>query len=237
MSPQSSSTSGVSGKKTTRAVSEQQVEAARYVLVRRLYASLRHHLVRQLQPIGMIFSVMEHKFADASMELRELHDHAVKMHDFAKAALAQCLDTDTWLAPDPGAVTPIGIGINECLDLLSANLTFRGYAMQNEVPELPLAVGRSALRSVLTGAVLAMSDELKRPATLTLRASTRSDELVLTLRAEMMQEADGQFYDDGYRQMLWSDVEALAAAEGVSVERQGGIVTMVFPVQAAQNKH
>lgn len=237
MSPQPSSTAGVSGKKTTLAASEQQVEAARYVLLRRLSASLRHHLVRQLQPIGMIFSVMEHKYVEAGLGLRELHDSAAKMHDFAKAAIAQCMDMDSWLAPEPSTLTPAGVGINECLDMVSANLTFRGYAMQNEVAELPLMVQRNALRSVLTSAVLAMSDELNRPATLILQASTKKNELVLRLRAKMMQESDGQFYDDGYRRMLWSDVQALAAAEGVGFEQHDDLVTMRFPAQPLRNKH
>ncbi|NNU44225.1 hypothetical protein [Ramlibacter montanisoli] len=38
-----------------------EAEAARYALLRRLAPSFRHHLVVNLQPIGMIYEVMERR--------------------------------------------------------------------------------------------------------------------------------------------------------------------------------
>ncbi len=47
-------------------VSVQQIEAARYAVLRRLAPSLRHHMVRPLQPIRLIYGVLHHKLsADA----------------------------------------------------------------------------------------------------------------------------------------------------------------------------
>ena len=38
-----------------------RAEAARYALLRRLASSMRHHLVVNLQPIGMIYEVMDRR--------------------------------------------------------------------------------------------------------------------------------------------------------------------------------
>ena len=46
---------------TAAAATVQQVEAARYAVLRRLAPSLRHHRVRPLQPIGLIYGVMHPK--------------------------------------------------------------------------------------------------------------------------------------------------------------------------------
>ena len=57
---------------TVRAVAVQQVEAARYAVLRRLAPALRHHMVRPLQPIGLIYGVMHHKLAAAQPDLQSV---------------------------------------------------------------------------------------------------------------------------------------------------------------------
>ena len=77
-----------------------QAEAARYALIRRLAPSMRHHLVVNLQPIGMIYEVMERRLRQPAPDLANVQDSASKINGFARAALASCLDVVGWLAPD-----------------------------------------------------------------------------------------------------------------------------------------
>jgi hypothetical protein len=61
----------------------QSAEAARYALLRRLAPSMRHHLVVNLQPIGMIYEVMERRLRADPPDLHEVHESAQKINGFA----------------------------------------------------------------------------------------------------------------------------------------------------------
>lgn len=84
-----------------------RAEAARYALLRRLAPSMRHHLVVNLQPIGMIYEVMERRLRAPQPDLANVHESAQKINGFARAALDSCLDVVTWLAPEESATAPI----------------------------------------------------------------------------------------------------------------------------------
>ena len=98
MRVQKTSTS-LNGSSASPEVSGQQIEAARYAVLRRLAPCLRHHMVRPLQPIGLIYGVMHHKLAAAVPDLQAVREEAGKINEFAKAALDECNDMSTWLAP------------------------------------------------------------------------------------------------------------------------------------------
>jgi hypothetical protein len=198
-----------------------RAEAARYALLRRLAPSMRHHLVVNLQPIGMVYEIMERRLRAPQPDLAEVHDGAHKINGFARAALASCLDVVTWLAPEEDVLTTVPDGVRECLGLLTTSLTFRGYAVKNEVVAVPGQIHRSAIRNVLTAALIHMSDENPSPAdlVLTVEVSTAAAALVLSLRPT---DGDkGVPVEAGYRRIDASDLDALAEAEAVQVAREG----------------
>lgn len=199
----------------------QQAEAARYALLRRLAPSMRHHLVVNLQPIGMIYEVMDRRLRAAEPDLSEVHDSAHKINGFAKAALNSCLDVVSWLAPDEEVTTTALDGVRECLGLLATSLTFRGYAPRNEVTAIPGDVRRSAIRSVLTAALIHVTDENAAPADLVLTAQGEATGLVLALTLRPTDGESGFSPEPPYRSLKWEDVQALAAAESVDVLREG----------------
>jgi hypothetical protein len=139
-------------------------EAARYALLRRLVPSMRHNLVVNLQPIGMIYEVMDRRLKAPEPNLGEVHDSAHKINGFAKAALNSCLDVVTWLAPDEDVLITAEAGVRECLSLIATSLTFRVYAMRNEVVSVPREIRRSALRNVLTALLIHATDQTLAPA-------------------------------------------------------------------------
>jgi hypothetical protein len=196
-------------------------EAARYTLLRRLAPSMRHHLVVNLQPIGMIYEVMDRRLRAPEPDLAEVHESAHKINGFARAALNSCLDVVTWLAPDEEATTTPADGVRECAGLLATSLTFRGYALRNEIAPIPGEVRRCAIRNVLTGALIYITDHNPPPADLVLAAQPDGEALVLTLSLRPTEGEKGFSPEPAYRPLEWSDVEALAAAESVALERQG----------------
>ena len=200
---------------------DSQAEAARYALLRRLAPSMRHHLVVNLQPIGMIYEVMDRRLRAPAPDLAEVHDSAHKINGFARAALDSCLDVVTWLAPEEQALTSGADGVRECFGLLATSLTFRGYALRNEVPAIPGEIRRCAIRNVLTAALLNATDENPAPADLVLSAQPDNEALVLLLTLRPTEGEKGFAPEPPYRPLAWSDVEALAAAESVAVAREG----------------
>jgi hypothetical protein len=213
------------------AVSAQQVEAARYAVLRRLAPCLRHHMVRPLQPIGLIYGVMHHKLSAAQPDLPSVREEAEKINEFAKAALEECMDMGTWLAPEPGVLTEVGAGVRECVGLMATMLHFCGFRLVNEVEELPAQVLRDALRMVLNAALFALTDNMDEPATVTIHAQASPSEVTVTLQAHPTGEGQLDRYDDGYRKLVWADLQALALAEHVGLFRQGGQVILRFAVE------
>jgi hypothetical protein len=192
-------------------------ESARYALLRRLAPSMRHHLVVNLQPIGMIYEVLDRRLRAPEPDLAHVHASAQKINGFARAALHSCLDVVTWLAPEDGAVTTAGEGVHECVSLLATGLSFRGFRVHNEVGTVAGEVGRSAVRNVLTAALIQATDEVAPPAELVLRARPTAVGLELTLRLRACDGEQGSDVSATYRQLARTDVQALAAAEGVEM--------------------
>jgi len=182
---------------------------------------MRHHLVVNLQPIGMIYEVMDRRLKAAEPDLAEVHDSAHKINGFARAALNSCLDVVTWLAPDEDVSIPASEGVRECLGLLATSLTFRGYALRNEAGAAEGNVRRSAIRNVLTASLINATDENPAPAEIVLATEPQPDALVLSLTLRPSDGERGFSPEPVYRPIEWSDVEALAAAESVRVSREG----------------
>ena len=214
-------------------VSAQQIEAARYAVLRRLAPALRHHMVRPLQPIGLIYGVMHHKLSAAQPDLQSVREEAEKINEFAKAALDECMDMGTWLAPEPGVVTDVGSGVRECVGLMATMLHFCGFRLVNDVEELPAQVLHDALRMVLSAALFALTDAMDEPATVTIHAQASPAEVTLTLQTDPIGDGQLDRYDDGYRKLVWADVQALALAEHVGLSRQDRQVTLRFAVEPA----
>src|SRR5687767_566638 len=152
------------------------VEAARYALLRRLAPSMRHHLVVNLQPIGMIYEVMDRRLRAPEPNLADVHESANKINGFARAALNSCLDVVTWLAPEEDKVTTVSDGVRECLGLVATSLTFRGYALRNEAAEVAGAIPRAAIRNVLTGALIHLTDHNPPPTDIVIATEPQGDE-------------------------------------------------------------
>ncbi|CDS55053.1 hypothetical protein [Polaromonas sp. CG9_12] len=214
-------------------VSAQQVEAARYAVLRRLAPCLRHHMVRPLQPIGLIYGVMHHKLSAAQPDLPSVREEAEKINEFAKAALEECMDMGTWLAPEPDVVTDVESGVRECVGLMATMLHFCGFRLVNEVEELPAQVLRDPLRMVLSAALFELTDAMDQPATVTIHAQARPSEVTVTLQVDPLSEGQLDRYDDGYRKLVWADVQALALSERVGLSRQGCQVSLRFAVAPA----
>jgi hypothetical protein len=204
-------------------------EAARYALLRRLAPSMRHHLVVNLQPIGMVYEIMDRRLRVPEPNLEEVRDGARKISGYAKAALASCVDVVTWLAPDESARCTAGQGIAEVLSLIATGFTFRGFSLRDDGVEMPGEVRRASFRNVVTGAFLWISDEHRAPAQIAIGAESSDNALVISLSLTPV-EGDQPFSTaPTYRPITWPDLQALAAGDGVGLTRNGASVRIALP--------
>ena len=214
---------------TMPASAESRAEAARYALLRRLAPSMRHHLVVNLQPIGMICEVMDRRLRAPAPDLGSVHDSAHKINGFARAALDSCLDVVGWLAPDEAVTCTVQDAATECAGLLATSLGFRGFALRNQVAPLPGTVKRSAIRYALAGSLICLTDALSPPAELLLDAQAESGGARINLRLQPTEGERGFVPEATYRPLVWDDLQALAEVDGITAEREGerGIVLLV----------
>ena len=211
------------------AVPSPAAESAHYALLRRLAPSFRHHLVVNLQPIGMICEVMDRRLRAPVPDLAHVQDSANKINGFAKAALTSCVDVVGWVAPDDAVTVALDDAMRECATLMATSLSFRGYALRNEVGELPGLVRRAGIRILSTAVLLYCTDHLPAPADLVLTAAAEADNACLRLDVRRNQ-GENAFRGEGtYRKLEWQDLEALAAAHGVRLAREGERIALRLP--------
>jgi len=205
-----------------------RAEGARYALLRRLAPAMRHHLVVNLQPIGMIYEVLERRLQSPAPDLDQVRDSAARINGFTRAAVRSCLDVITWLSPEEGATSTLAEGVEECLGLLNGNLNFRGFTLTNEGGAPDATVARHAIRSVLTAALLACTDVLARPADLVLAARHSEGRVLVSIALADAPGRSGFSNEGAYRPLLWADVQAIADAEGARVTHSPASVELSF---------
>jgi len=212
------------------AVPTPAAEAARYALLRRLAPSMRHHLVVNLQPIGMVYEVMDRRLRAPQPNLGDIHDGVHKISGYARAALASCVDVVTWLAPEETARTTAEQGVRECLSLVLTGFTFRGFVLRDEMQPPPAGeVSRAAFRNVVTATLLHVTDVNTPPAEIAISAQATNEALVISVGWKALAGDQGFATAPTYRPITWDDLQALAAADSVNVERGGNAVRVSLP--------
>jgi len=203
-------------------------EAARYALLRRLAPTIRHHLVGEFQPIGMIATMLDRRLQSDAPNLSHLRDNSAALGKLARSSASTCLNLMSWLAPKAGATTRLDSGVADCLSLLTTEFRFRGFVIVNEIAEISLEVSTTALRSVLPAALLALSDQHAGPVDLVLKAAVVSSGVALSIVQRPAERSAENSPSSEYRALTWRDVVALAQAESVGFAQSEGAVHLTF---------
>ncbi len=209
-------------------------EASRYALLRRLTPTLRHHMAGEFQPIGMMAALLERRVQNPNPDLANLKENCVSIGNLSRHAAETCASLMSWVAPRSPSDVAVSAGIAECVNLLSTSLRFRGFVLSNTAPEIDARVACTAIRSVLTAALLALSDGARDPADLQVSAQLEGGQVHIDLGLQTVTDrpADNRPSDE-YRALTWHDVEALAAAEGVGLRRDGAAVRLTLTPRTA----
>lgn len=199
-----------------------ELEASRYALLQRLTPGIRHQIAGAFQPITMLASSMQRLVQDPNVDQAKIAAHSASMHSFSRSGATFSLGCFSWLSADERVDIGVNEGVNGCLNLIATELALREFTIVNDLATCTETWPREALRSVFTAALLALADFAPSPAALVLSSESGDKGFALTLEAR---SADGAIVRELvpiYRKIEWLDVELLAEAEGVSLERTAG---------------
>ncbi len=212
-------------------MSNTSVEAARYALLRRLGPAIRHRVVGKLHPIGLIAEAMEWQLQDPAQDASKLGESLNKINGLSRTAMLAFTNQITWLMREEHASATLAEGIDECVSLLHTDFELRGFSIRSEVPASGPRVSLNAIRHVLAGALIAISDAASGPARLSLIAEIADEHVLLSILVQPIDESSDFESTDTYRRLEWSDVQALADAESVTISRHGERVDMRYSIE------
>lgn len=209
-------------------------EAARYGVLRRLGPALKHDMVVNLQAIAMMAEVLNARLDRGAPDPAEFHGSIAKLNRLAREAVANCLKVAAWIEPGEDEGVRLADGVEECLALLNSNFNFRGFLVTTELAETSFQVSRVALRNILIGSLITLTDAAGGPCQVKVRTAIEGNVGEVEVRiAPRNDDYEGLPFEASYRQLEWSDVQALALAEGVALVRGTDRIVMRMPRNVA----
>lgn len=205
-------------------------EAARYSVLRRLAPALKHDMVVNLQAVAMMAEVLNARLERGLINPAELQKSVSKINRLAREAVLTCLDVAAWIEPSEEEGIRLREGVEECVGLLAGNFNFRGFTIRNETPEVEFEVSCEALRNLLSASLISLTDAAPAPADVVVRAEVSAGFAVVTVRCDAREgDPDTAPFAVSYRELDWSDVQALAIAESVELFRTADQIVMRIP--------
>lgn len=205
-------------------------ESARYALLQRLTPALQHHLMGNFQFMSMVAALMERRFQSADPDLDSIHQDCVSLGGASRTVVNSINDLMTWIESKTEPTLKLADGVKACLGLLTTALRFRGFVIVNEVPDIDATLSSRALRSVLSAALIALSDLSKAPAVLTVKAQAMPDGVGLSIEVRPTEGPARNINTTSYRPLEWKDVESLALADCVKLTHDDTSVQILLPL-------
>lgn len=205
-------------------------EAARYGVLRRLAPALKHDMVVNLQAISMMAEVLSARLERGSPGAAEFQSSIAKLNRLARDAVMNCLKVAAWIEPGEDEGVRVKEGVEECLALLGTNFNFRGFTLATELPDTDFQVWRTTLRNLLVASLIALTDAAPGPSEVRIKAEILNGFAEISVRVTPRTEkSDALPIGPSYRQLDWSDVQALATAESVELVRGPDQIVMRVP--------
>jgi hypothetical protein len=205
-------------------------EAARYGVLRRLAPALKHDMVVNIQAISMMAEVLNARLERGSPSPAEFHSSIAKLNRLARDAVANSLKVAGWIEPGEDEGVGLSEGVEDCLSLLGSNFNFRGIVVVKEVPDSSFQVSRVVLRNLLVASLITLTDAADGPCQVRVSAQVVNGLAEITVRTSPREDDfEAVPFEPTYRQLEWSDVQALALAESVELVRGPDNIVMRIP--------
>lgn len=206
-------------------------EAARYAVLRRIGSAIRHQIAGALQPVSMMSSMVERRLQAESPNLEALRRNGGEMSVLARNASAECVALMSWLAPPADERVSLHQAVEDCLHLLTTELSFRGFSVSDSTGGETALVCRPQVRTLLVASLLALTDSAAQGGDVRVSAVRSGARVLLRLALGAGEEAgEPPLPGKGYRALSWTDVQALAESEDVRLDVDDAGVLIHVPV-------
>lgn len=225
MRPNSDDTSPAAARKPRTGA-----ESARYGVLRRLGPVLKHDMVVNLQAISMMAEVLNARLERGTPTPADFQNHIAKLNRLARDAVASCLKVSTWIEPGEDQGVQLDQGVQECMALLASNFNFRGFQVSHQLTDSDFQVWRIPLRNLLVACLISLTDASSGPCVVLVSAEIKDNMAEITINVQPREDAvDALSFEPSYRHLDWADVQALAAAESVELERGPDEISIRMP--------
>ena len=210
-------------------------DGARYALLQRLTPVLQHQIMGNFQSMDMIAVMLDRRLQSASPDLDSMRQDCALLGSVSESAIKSVIDLLIWVRPKPAITQRFDAGVDECAALLFNDFKLKGFVIANEVAQVAAEFSSRRLRTVVSAALVCLSDQAEAPAQLTLRAQVLADRIDLSIDVSMNpglheSQLTRISHANGLRLLGWRDLELLAAAESVELVRSESGVLLAFKV-------
>ena len=212
---------------------ERLVEAARYALLRRLLPAICHNLAGSLQPIRMMATMLERRIKASTPDFDQLAKNSQALNALSRESAATTVDLMTWLAPKDNNLVAINSAIEESLGMMSTELSIRGFSVVNQTTHTETQLPRSIIRSVFMASLIALTDRVEGANRVTVNAEVSAFDIQISIELDVETGVEAGARMQTYRALNWSDVTALAEAEGVCLSQGVNFVRLNYLAGAA----
>lgn len=204
-------------------------DGARYALLQRLTPVLQHQLMGNFQSMDMIAVMMDRRLESASPDLESMRQDCALLGSVSGSAIKSVIDLLTWVCPKPAVTQRFDAGVEECATLLRNEFKLKGFVIANEVSQVAAEFSSQSIRSVVSAALVCLSDQSTASGTLTLRAQVLSNRIDLSIDLRIHESQSPRIsHANDCRLMNWRHLELLASAESVGIVRNDRGVQLAF---------
>ena len=216
-------------------------DGARYALLQRMTPVIQHQIMGNFQSMDMIAVMLDRRVQSATPDLDSMRQDCGLLASVSESAIKSVIDLLTWVRPKPATTRRFDAGVEECASLLLNDFKLKGGVIANEVTQISQAFSSRTLRTVVSAALVCLSDQTEALAQFTLRAQVFPDCIKLSIELSMnpdLQELQLTriSHASGLRLMNWRDLELLAAAESVELVHGENSVLLAFKLPSENQK-
>jgi len=220
-------------------LADRLAEAACYAVLRRIAPVLRHDVAGLMQPVGMLMMVLQRRVQTPEPDLQAIAKNVASASALAKEATTGCMNVMSWIAAREDATVGLYSSVNEAGKLMAMEFSAHALEISNIISSDAAVIPQSFCRTVLVGALLAFCDQRTAGTVLQISleaeagSDSSADRLMLRMLPGDVTEVPGLTGSPAMglpsRRIDWSDVEAMAGAFGVALERGDGYLAVGLP--------
>ena len=192
-------------------------DAARYRLLRCLAPTIRHDLLGALQVPEMMTGMIEMRLRSPSPDLAKIREDLALLRKASEKAVSSSMSVMSWVEPDGKQTSDLDTAVFDCIAMLSSPLKLKGFDLVNGVAGIEARLSVTAVRQVLSAALIALSDHSEAPAALLVEAQAMAGCIEISIFLSPTDKTPTFFAAKPDRPLQWREVEVLARAQSVQL--------------------